>query len=1020
MPTSLRNPFIAFATIGYLLFSLAWIWLTDQLLVAFADVASMVWLSTAKGLFFVVASAAFFFMAMRAVPTDRQSGAPPSLDTLLIAAMPEQPRPHALVFVVAASLSLLSLALREGMGGQVADQPMLMLFMFPIIFSALLGGVWPGLLSTALVSAGVLWLAIAPVGSLFIDRTHDAIQWGFLIVNGVVVSVLSEVLRRAVRRAQTSQRLLDQVVQGTSDAVFVKDTQGRYVLANQAAARFLGQTQDTILGQTDETLFGAETARTLRARDQVAMAIQAIQQTETHEERLRTADGQMRVFVVTKGPVRDEVGRVAGLFGVAHDITERERSAALLQQSEERLKMAIEATTDGLWDWNLETGEVYRSPRYYEVIGYAASDDTRDFGFFSRILHPDDRGRVLEIIQSHVRGETAGIDFECRVIARDGTVRWMKVRGQVSVHAADGRALRVVGTNTDITERKQFELVSSEAAAVLHSLHEGVMVVSLDGTIQRVNPAFERITGYSASEVVGRSPKVLASGQHGPAFYAEMWRSIHEQGHWHGEIWNRRKSGELYPELISISAVRDAAGQVQHYVGVSTDIGQLKAHESALHQVANYDILTGLPNRRLLGDRLDQALARSQRTGRTLAVAYIDLDSFKAVNDAHGHAVGDQLLVQMAERLKGVLRGDDTLARLGGDEFVLLFSDLDSPDACHALARQALAAIATPVLVDGAEIHTTASLGLTLFPQDAADADTLLRHADQAMYLAKEAGKNSHVVFDPIHDRQVQAHREQLQRLRQAYAGGEFVLFYQPKVNLLDGTVIGAEALIRWQHPERGLVSPAEFMPMLEGSDLEPLVGNWVIRSALAQMQAWHEQGLDMRLSVNVSATHLLHPDFQNGLRLMLQDQPAISPDHLELEILETAGLADMDRAVQVLTQCQALGVSFSLDDFGTGYSSLAYFRRLPVHMIKIDQSFVRNMLADDNDFGIVDSVVRLAHAFNRPVIAEGVETLAHGARLLQLGCHLAQGYGIARPMPATELPDWVQQWAHDAPWKAL
>jgi EAL domain-containing protein (putative c-di-GMP-specific phosphodiesterase class I) len=288
------------------------------------------------------------------------------------------------------------------------------------------------------------------------------------------------------------------------------------------------------------------------------------------------------------------------------------------------------------------------------------------------------------------------------------------------------------------------------------------------------------------------------------------------------------------------------------------------------------------------------------------------------------------------------------------------------------------------------------------------------------MYLAKEAGKNSHVVFDPIHDRQVQAHREQLQRLRQAYAGGEFVLFYQPKVNLLDGTVIGAEALIRWQHPERGLVSPAEFMPMLEGSNLEPLVGNWVIRSALAQMQAWQVQGLDMRLSVNVSATHLLHPDFQNGLHLMLQDQPAIRPDHLELEILETAGLADMERAVQVLTQCQALGVSFSLDDFGTGYSSLAYFRRLPVHMIKIDQSFVCNMLVDANDFGIVDSVVRLAHAFNRPVIAEGVETLAHGARLLQLGCHLAQGYGIARPMPATELPAWVQQWAHEALWRSL
>lgn len=559
-----------------------------------------------------------------------------------------------------------------------------------------------------------------------------------------------------------------------------------------------------------------------------------------------------------------------------------------------------------------------------------------------------------------------------------------------------------------------------ESAIVFEHSYEGIMVVSTDFRIVRVNPAFSRITGYSPEDVLGQNPRILASGRQEADFYEGMWHTIRENGFWRGEIWNRHKSGEVFPELLSVFAVPDSDGIVQSYVGVFIDINGLKTRELDFYRIASHDLLTGLPDRRLLGDRLDQAQARARRTGKLLAVCYLDLDGFKAVNDQHGHAVGDKLLIQVADLLKGVLRTADTLARLGGDEFVLLLSDLQDATECECVARRVLRAVNVPLDIEGRSLCISASMGVTLFPLDDSDADMLLRHADQAMYLAKESGKNCHVVFDTEHDRLVQARFERLQRLRLALGWGEFVLHYQPKVDLITGEVVGAEALIRWQHPELGLLQPGAFLADMEGSDLDARVGHWVVEEVLQQMLHWQSTGLNLQVSANVSATHLLHPDFVLNLRSLLQRYPDVAPARLELEIVETTALADMERAVSVLEACKGLGVSFSLDDFGTGYSSLAYFRRLPVHMIKIDQSFVCDMLTDDNDFGIVESVVRLAQAFNRLVIAEGVETLEHGARLLQLGCHLAQGYGIARPMPPSDLPRWIERWTAEEPWRKL
>jgi len=446
----------------------------------------------------------------------------------------------------------------------------------------------------------------------------------------------------------------------------------------------------------------------------------------------------------------------------------------------------------------------------------------------------------------------------------------------------------------------------------------------------------------------------------------------------------------------------------------------IQEHQSELERIAHYDTLTGIPNRRLLADRLNQELARTRRSGRTLAICYLDLDGFKPVNDQFGHDAGDLLLIEISQRLLAVSRAGDTVARLGGDEFVMLYSDLTQEQECFQALERVLASVARPFEINHQHVTVSASIGVTLFPRDNVDADTLLRHADQAMYQAKDAGKGRFHLFDAEHDRLVKANRSTIERLRLALANGEFLLHYQPKVDMVRGEVRGAEALIRWQHPVRGMLSPAEFLPLLSGTELEIAVGEWVIDTALGQIETWKAGGLKLSISVNISARHLLRPHFMEQLEQALARHPDVGAGDLELEILESTAIDDLSNAARTLAGCIAMGVRFALDDFGTGYSSLTYFRKLPIGTLKIDQSFVRGMLDDPEDLGIIESVVGLAKAFNRPVIAEGVETIEHGAMLVRMGCHLGQGYGIARPMPADALPAWVSQWSGEEIWRTL
>ncbi|WP_198674772.1 EAL domain-containing protein [Rhodoferax ferrireducens] len=603
---------------------------------------------------------------------------------------------------------------------------------------------------------------------------------------------------------------------------------------------------------------------------------------------------------------------------------------------------------------------------------------------------------------------------------KDGGIYDVQMTITVS-HDGAGCLQHFIGVTRDITERRLAEEKLHLAASVFSHSREGIMITAADGTIIDVNDAFTHITGYHRDEVLGQNPRILSSGRQSQAFYASMWRGLIDKGHWYGEVWNRRKNGEVFAEMQTISTVLDAHGKPLHYVSLFSDISALKAHQKQLEHIAHFDALTSLPNRVLLADRMHQAIAQTQRRGQLLAVAYLDLDGFKSVNDRHGHEAGDQLLIALASRMKQALREGDTLARIGGDEFVAVLLDLPDVAASVPMLNRLLAAAAQPVHFGELVLQVSASLGVTFYPQaEDADADLLLRQADQAMYQAKLAGKNRYHVFDAEQDRSVRGHHESVERIRRALAEGEFMLYYQPKVNMRKGTVIGAEALIRWQHPDKGLLAPSVFLPVIEDHPLAIDIGEWVIDAALTQMERWRKGGLTMPVSVNIGARQLQQVNFVERLRAILSAHPQVKPGDLELEVLETSALEDLAHVSHVIEACREIGVMFALDDFGTGYSSLTYLKRLPVTLLKIDQSFVRGMLDDPDDLAILEGVIGLASAFRRQVIAEGVETVAHGAMLLQLGCEQAQGYGIARPMPAADLPGWSADWRTDPSWADL
>ncbi|MEO6351796.1 MAG: EAL domain-containing protein [Burkholderiaceae bacterium] len=559
----------------------------------------------------------------------------------------------------------------------------------------------------------------------------------------------------------------------------------------------------------------------------------------------------------------------------------------------------------------------------------------------------------------------------------------------------------------DILQRKRTEQQLRIAAAAFES-QEGMFVTDADKVIQRVNHAFTQITGYSAADAVGQTPKLLSSGRHDAAFYTAMEESIAHSGYWQGEIWNRRKGGEVYPQWLTITAVKDPAGEVSHYVCTLNDITLRKAAENEIRHLAYYDPLTLLPNRRLLLDRLHQALVASERSGHEGALLFIDLDNFKMLNDTLGHDKGDLLLQQVAQRLCTCVREGDTVARLGGDEFVVMLEDLNtSPQVAasqaKAIGEKILATLNQVYLMGEHVYHSSSSIGISLFNHHLGGVDELLKRADLAMYEAKAAGRNTLRFFDPDMQAVVMARAALEADLRQALQEHQFQLYYQPQVGA-DGRLIGAEALLRWLHPQRGLVLPNEFIPLTEETGLILPLGQWVLETACLQLKSWaaHAELAQLTLAVNISARQLQQPDFVPHVLATLERTGA-NPGQLKLELTESQLLKDVEDSIDKMLLLKAPGIHFALDDFGTGYSSLSYLKRLPLDQLKIDRSFVSNVLKDTDDAIIVSTIVALAHGLGLDVIAEGVETEAQRDFLAEQGCLAYQGKLFGKPMALAE-----------------
>jgi len=711
---------------------------------------------------------------------------------------------------------------------------------------------------------------------------------------------------------------------------------------------------------------------------------------------------------------------------LVNEIEERKQVEQILRETTARYQAVTQSANDAIVTADSRGNIVGWNRQAEAVFGYSEAEAIgRALTLLIPERHRESHLRGMHRVLAGGESRTIGKAFETHGLRKDGSefpIELSLAKWEV------GEQRYVSGTIRDISERIRTEQ-HLRVAATTFEAQEGVTITDADKVILRVNRAFTEITGYDADEAVGKTPHILSSGRHDQAFYEAMWDSLCRNGNWQGEIWNRRKNGEEFPEWLSITAVRGSDGKVTNYVGTFADITERKAAENEIAQLAFYDHLTGLPNRRLLLDRLRHALAGCARSGRCGALMFFDLDNFKVLNDTLGHDVGDQLLIQVAARLKSCVRESDTVARLGGDEFVVVLEDLDGTDGdplaamqAEAMALKTQALLGQPYLLDLAlpgeaprkgSHHCSSSIGITLFDSQPVSAEELMKRADTAMYQAKALGRNTLRFFDPEMQAAVTARAALEADLRNAIAEGQFLVHYQAQVDI-QGRVVGAEALVRWQHPLRGMVLPVEFIPLAEDTGLILSLGRWVLETACRQLSAWagRAESRHLILAVNVSVQQFRRKDFVDEVLAILARTGANS-QHLKLELTESLLVHDQHEVIEKMRALKAVGVGFALDDFGTGYSSLAYLKRMPLDQLKIDQSFVRDVLTDGNDAAIARTIVALAQSLGLGVIAEGVEYQSQRDFLADSGCHSYQGYLFSEPLPLADFEDYARRsWA--------
>jgi diguanylate cyclase (GGDEF)-like protein/PAS domain S-box-containing protein len=804
-----------------------------------------------------------------------------------------------------------------------------------------------------------------------------------------------------------SQQNLAITLNSIGDAVMATDAAGRITQMNPVAERLTACSLANALGHPLTEVFCIVNALT---RQPVADPVQRVMAEGqvvglSNHTVLLAHDGQEYQITDNAAPIRNAAGDIAGVVLVFRDVTAKYLAEAALREREQHFRNLYEKTPLPYQSLDIEANILEVNEAWLSMLGYTRDEVIgHSIGDYLTEASVDTLRCAFPNFQS--KGQVEGVEYE--LICKNGTRKLAVVNGKIA-RDSQGNFQATHCILTDITERKQSEEALRIAATAFES-QQGMFVTNAQRVILRVNTAFTDIAGYSAEEAVGQKPSLLQSGRHDRAFYAAMSQALETLGAWAGEIWNRRKNGEIYPEWMNISAVKDNAGQTSHYVAIFSDISLRLSAQVQIDKLAFYDPLTHLPNRRLLLERLEQALHVSTRHARKNGLLFVDLDNFKTLNDTLGHQQGDLLLEQVAQRLRTCIREGDTLARLGSDEFVVMLENLsediiDAAIEVDAVGEQILAAFVPDFTLTSVVHHATPSIGTTLFGGTyLEDREQPLKRAELAMFQAKAAGRNTLRFFEARMQAEVSARAELEKDLREAVQKQQFLLYYQPQV-VGDGRMTGMEALVRWQHPQRGMVSPAQFIPLAEESDLILSIGQWVLETACAQLAVWARQPdlAHLSIAVNVSARQFKQVNFVGSVLATLARTQA-NPTRLKLELTESMLVDDVEGIITKMGELKARGVSFSLDDFGTGYSSLAYLKRLPLDQLKIDQGFVRNIVTDPNDAAIARMVVALGESMGLSVIAEGVELQAQVDFLAHQGCHAYQGYLFSKPLPLAAL----------------
>jgi diguanylate cyclase (GGDEF)-like protein/PAS domain S-box-containing protein len=650
----------------------------------------------------------------------------------------------------------------------------------------------------------------------------------------------------------------------------------------------------------------------------------------------------------------------------------------------------------------------YISSNVWDIFGLSLEEGMKNPSAFFNLIHPEDIEEVKKSVNNAIQNLTVWKKVY-RIIHPTKGIRWIEAHATPQL-SLDG-AVRIYGYAHDATELHQAKESAHLANRICENTSDGVLMVNSSGKITKINPAMCLMSGYSEDELVGQTPSILSAGRYDKAFYKKLYESVILTGHWQGEIISKRRNGENYTSFLTIEVVPDVEhSNLKNYIATFTDISELKERNNELTRLENYDYLTNLPNRRLLLEKLELALTESNNNSTKVVVCFIDLDDFKPINDTYGHSFGDRFLCHVSEELVKSVRHQDTVARLGGDEFVVVLNNIKDEQELNKLVEVLHNTCTKLYEVLEEKILLSASMGIVVYPNVKGNADELIRFADQAMYKAKQQGRKRFVYFDSQKEDASIAHYLKLEQVRAALENDEFTLWYQPKVDVATNKVFGVEALIRWQKPNGKIIPAVDFINIIEGDPLDYLIGKFVIEKALQDQSKWIKEGYNIAVSVNISSDHLLHPNFEQDLKRLIKKYQS-DPKLIILEILETSRISDFDVVIERLRSCLKIGVCFSLDDFGTGYSSLGYLRALPTQEVKIDKSFIFSMLKESQDKMIVQGIIDLSHALGRVVVAEGVETDDHVSELRQMGADLIQGYGISKPMPESQLLNWIKKW---------